>query len=106
MFLYNRINSEVLKSKLQDEKFSRRTISFYRYFILDSPEELRNDLYQDWHQLNCFGRIYLAREGINAQMSVPEEQLQVFFHCLNKYPVFDQISIKYAIEDDGKSFTN
>jgi len=104
MFLYNRINSEELKTRLKEETFSRRTISFYRYYLLDSPGELRNQLYQDWDQLNCFGRIYLAREGINAQMSIPEDQLDAFFECMKKYPIFDQIPIKYAIEDDGKSF--
>ncbi|HEY3371194.1 MAG TPA: rhodanese-related sulfurtransferase [Prolixibacteraceae bacterium] len=104
MFLHNRINSEVLKAKLRTELFSRRTISFYRYFLLDSPGELRNQLYQDWYELNCFGRVYLAREGINAQMSIPEDQMEAFFLCLKNYPLFDQIPVKYAIEDDGKSF--
>ncbi|HAH22686.1 MAG TPA: hypothetical protein DCL77_02790 [Prolixibacteraceae bacterium] len=104
MFLYNRINTEVLKCQLQDESFSRRTISFYRYFILDHPNELRNKLYEEWFSLNCFGRIYIAREGINAQMSIPEDQMEAFFHRLKQYPIFDQIPIIYAIEDDGKSF--
>lgn len=104
MFLYNRINSEVLKSKLREEKFSRKTISFYRYHLLDNPGEFRNILYQEWFQLNCFGRVYIAREGINAQMSIPENQMETFLLGLEKYPIFDQIPIKYAIEDDGKSF--
>lgn len=104
MYLYNKINSEELKLKLYAEMFRRRTISFYRYFILDEPQSLRDQLYQDWSALNCFGRIYIAREGINAQMSVPEENLEAFFYSLKKYPIFDQIPIKYAIEDDGKSF--
>lgn len=104
MYLYNRINSEELKSKLHAEKLVRKTISFYRYFILDNPEELRNQLYIDWSKLNCFGRIYIAREGINAQMSVPEDQMETFFQCMKRYPIFDQIPVKYAIEDDGKSF--
>lgn len=104
MYLYNKINSEELKLKLCAEMFRRRTISFYRYFILDEPQSLRDQLYQDWSELICFGRIYIAREGINAQMSVPEENLEAFFDSLKKYPIFDQIPIKYAIEDDGKSF--
>jgi len=104
MYLYNRINREELKSKLQSEKFTRKTISFYRYFILDNPQELRDHLYQDWSTINCFGRIYIAREGINAQMSVPEEHLETFFESLKNYPIFEQIPVKYAIEDDGKSF--
>ena len=104
MYLYNRINSEELKSKLHTEKLIRKTISFYRYFILDNQHELRDQLYHDWLELNCFGRIYIAREGINAQMSVPENRMEAFFQCLKKHPVFDNIPVKYAIEDYGKSF--
>lgn len=104
MFLYNRINSQELKARLNDEAFSRKTVSFYRYFILDNPTEFRDQLYKEWFELNCFGRIYIAREGINAQMSIPEHQLEAFYSSLKKYPIFDQINIKYAIEDDGKSF--
>lgn len=104
MFLYNRINREELKSRLMKERFSRKTISFYRYFKLEDPYNLRDQLYKDWSELNCFGRIYIAREGINAQMSVPEHGLEAFYACLKKYPIFDQIAIKYAIEDNGKSF--
>lgn len=104
MFLYNRINSQELKARLNEESFSRRTVSFYRYYILENPKELRDQLYKDWFELNCFGRIYIAREGINAQMSIPEHQLEAFHSSLKKYSIFDQIDIKYAIEDDGKSF--
>ena len=104
MYLYNKINSQELKLKLYAEAFTRRTISFYRYFLLDDPKLLRDQIYQDWTALNCFGRIYIAREGINAQMSVPEENSEAFFETLKKYPIFHQIPIKYAIEDDGKSF--
>lgn len=104
MVLYNRISSEELKWKLQKETFSRKTISFYRYFIVDNPEELRDQLYHDWYELNCFGRVYVAREGINAQMSVPEHLLEAFYACMKKYSILDQIAVKQAIEDDGKSF--
>lgn len=104
MRLYNIIDSQVLKKNLMAEPFVRKTISFYRYFMLDNPQELRDQLYTDWTTLNCFGRIYIAREGINAQMSIPEHNLDVFLQSLTKYPVCDQIPVKYAIEDNGKSF--
>jgi UPF0176 protein len=104
MFLHNRFNRKELKYNLTNEVFVRKTISFYRYFILENPQEFRDQLYQEWFGLNCLGRIYIAKEGINAQMSVPEEQLEMFFQGMKKYPILDQISIKYAIEDDGKSF--
>lgn len=104
MRLYNIIDSRVLKENLMNEKFNRKTISFYRYFILSDPQLFRDQLYQEWAELNCFGRIYIAREGINAQMSVPEHHFDAFLKSLEKYPVFDRIPIKQAIEDNGKSF--
>lgn len=104
MRLYNIYDSKLLKKKLLSESFVRRTISFYRYFKLDNPVEFRDQLYMEWANLNCFGRVYVAKEGINAQMSVPDHNYNEFLEILTKYPIFDQIPIKTAIEDNGKSF--
>jgi UPF0176 protein len=102
--LHNRINKDELKKRLQEEPFKRTTISFYRYVIIDDDAGFRDRLYQDWFALNCFGRIYVAREGINAQMSVPAHNLEAFLKNLDSYPELRGIPIKYAVEDDGKSF--
>ena len=104
MPLYNSIDRKVLKQNLMAETFVRKTISFYRYFIIGNPQEFRDLLYSEWTDLNCFGRIYIAREGINAQMSVPEDNFEVFLRLLKNHPIFENIPIKYAIEDNGKSF--
>ncbi len=102
--LENRIDRRILKERLQQETFKRRTISFYKYFEIENPPEFRNDLYRAWSELGCFGRIYVAREGINAQMSVPEHNLVQFLNQLYAIHELGQLPIKYAIEDDGKSF--
>ena len=104
MPLYNSTDRKVLKENLLAEPFRRKTISLYRYFILDNPQEFRDQIYREWSGLNCFGRIYIAREGINAQMSVPEANMETFLQSLGNYPIFAEIPIKYAIEDNGKSF--
>ncbi|WP_372649488.1 rhodanese-related sulfurtransferase [Draconibacterium sp.] len=104
MFLYNRVNKEELKKRLAEEPFQRKTISFYRYHILEDPQTFRDELFRDWFPLDCFGRIYVAREGINAQMSVPEHHWEAFVESLKKHEILQDIPIKYAIEDDGKSF--
>jgi UPF0176 protein len=104
MFLHNRVNKEELKRQLIEEPFKRRTISFYRYVIIENPKEFRDRLYQEWFEFTCFGRIYIAREGINAQMSVPEHNLEKFLEVLNRHKELQDIPIRYAIEDDGKSF--
>jgi UPF0176 protein len=104
MPLYNSLDSKILKANLLAEPFVRRTISLYRYFILDDPKEFRDQLYREWADLNVFGRIYIAHEGINAQLSVPEYNFETFLQSLNNHQIFEQIPIKYAIEDNGKSF--
>ena len=104
MPLYNSIDRKILIENLMSETFVRKTISFYRYFILDDPQEFRDQIYREWSEINCFGRIYVAREGINAQMSVPEEKMTEFLESLKHHPIFDRIPVKYAIEDNGKSF--
>ena len=104
MILYNKYSQEELKERLRKENFKRTTISFYRYVSIDHPEELRDQLFIDWSSLNILGRIYLSKEGINAQMSVPEHNWTTFIKKLNSYKEFENIPITIAIEDDGRSF--
>ena len=94
---------ELLK-RLQEETFKRVTLSFYRYVIIDEPQNLRDELFRKWTELNIFGRIYLAHEGINAQMSVPESNLEKFTKQLYADKRFKQVPFKIAVEDNGKSF--
>lgn len=104
MLLHNKLSKEELKKKLENEDFTRKTLSFYRYVIFENPQEFRDQIYQKWFELNCKGRIYIAREGINAQMSVPEHNLDAFFVHMNSLPELKDMPIKWAVEDDGKSF--
>ncbi|MCF8338864.1 MAG: rhodanese-related sulfurtransferase [Bacteroidales bacterium] len=104
MFLHNRVDKRILKQRLMEEDVKRTTISFYRYVRIKRPQEFRDILYYEWTKLNCFGRIYIAREGINAQMSVPEHHMDAFLEKLQTHPELKNIPINYAVEDDGKSF--
>ena len=102
--LENRVNKEILKQRLAGETFNRKTLSFYRYVTIANPSEFRDELFRKWSEMNCFGRIYVAREGINAQMSVPEHSLTDFLLHLNSMPGLAEMPIKYALVDNGKSF--
>jgi len=102
--LYNKLGPEELRKKLEAETFNRRTVSFYRYVNISDPDEMRDRLYLMWDDLNCLGRIYVAREGINAQMNVPEHNWDKFAERLYSIEEFKNIPFKIAVEDDGKSF--
>ncbi|MCX6291298.1 MAG: rhodanese-related sulfurtransferase [Bacteroidetes bacterium] len=104
MELHNKYDKKILKEKLMQEDFRRITLSFYRYVILDDVSALRDDVYIRLEELNVFGRIYLAHEGINAQVSVPEENWNRFVELLNSYVQFRNVDLKIAVEDNGKSF--
>jgi UPF0176 protein len=67
--LHNRVSQEELKKLLYQETTPRTTISFYQYFTIDNPQAFRDELYIHLNALKVFGRIYIAAEGINAQVS-------------------------------------
>jgi UPF0176 protein len=102
--LYNRVNRDEMRKRLMEETFHRVTLSFYRYVIIENPQEMRDTLWREWNALQVFGRIYIAKEGINAQLSVPEHYFQEFRHKLDTHPEFQDLPFKIAVEDDGKSF--
>lgn len=102
--LVNRIDKNVLKQRLKEENLARKTISFYRYVNIENPQQLRDRLYKAWSSWSCFGRIYIAREGINAQMSVPEENWQAFLDDLHGIDYFRAVPFKHAVDGNGKSF--
>ena len=76
--LYNQKNKNELLQKIEDETFDRITISFYKYTKLENLEILRNELYLKWKKLNILGRVYMAPEGINAQISIPKHNKDDF----------------------------
>jgi UPF0176 protein len=102
--LRNLYDRATLERRLADEPFARRTVSFYRYVRLDDPKAVRDQLFAEWDALGVFGRVYVAREGINAQISVPEPNWTAFADALYAWTEFDRMPFKFAVEDDGKSF--
>lgn len=104
MALHNRISAEELKKRLAAETFRRITISFYQYAKIEDPRVFRDELYLSLEQLNVFGRIYVAHEGINAQVSVPEFNFEAFKACLYAIPFLNGVRLNTAVDDHGKSF--
>jgi len=88
---------------LAEEGFARKTCSFYRYINIDEPQALRDELYKEWFALRILGRVYLAAEGINAQISVPEPHWDQFLETLNSRGVLAKMPLKHAVQE-GQSF--
>lgn len=104
MFLYNRVNKKILKERLLHDQTPRTTLSFYRYVMLNNLNALRDELFKQWTELGILGRIYIAHEGINAQLSIPTEHFDAFKNWLNSNEYFTNMPLKIAVEDNGKSF--
>lgn len=103
--LHNRVSNEELKARMLAETEPRTTVSFYKYFAIDDVQAFRDSLYIQFQQCNVFGRVYVASEGINAQISVPASRFDDFKVVLyNAHPALDQIRLNVALDDDGKSF--
>lgn len=102
--LHNRVSQKELKQRLLEEKEPRTTISFYQYFPIEDPQAFRDELYKALNTLSVFGRIYVAAEGINAQISVPESNFEALKTYLYSIPALNGLRLNIAVDDDGKSF--
>ena len=101
--MYNKKSIIELKKSLKRESFNRITCSFYKYCFIDNPEGLRNKLYSDLIEQDILGRIYVSKEGINAQISIPEHNVEDFKSYIHSIDVFSDIKFKHAVEE-GTSF--
>ena len=102
--LHNRVSQAELKQRLLAETEPRTTISFYQYFPIDDPQAFRDELYRALNDIKVFGRIYVASEGINAQLSVPSGNFDALKTYLYSIPPLNNLRINIAVDDDGKSF--
>lgn len=101
--LANQLSKEEALKRLHAEPFKRQTVSFYRYVPLTKVNELRDQLYLEWSELGVFGRIYVAEEGINAQISVPVPRWEDFLKNLESRTEFKDMPLKLSLEE-GDSF--
>jgi UPF0176 protein len=102
--LHNRVSRKELKEKMLRDTTPRVTVSFYNYIPIKDPDIFRNDFYLNLKSLGALGRIYIAAEGINAQMNVPKDQFEAFKDYLYSIPGFEELRLNTAVEEKGSSF--
>lgn len=103
--LHNLVSNKELKARMLAETEPRTTVSFYKYFTIADPKAFRDELYLGLTALKVFGRIYVAHEGINAQLSVPASQYEAMRAFLYGFdPALNNLRMNIALDDDGKSF--
>ncbi|MFN0031267.1 MAG: rhodanese-related sulfurtransferase [Flavobacteriales bacterium] len=102
--LYNTVDGRILKEEMKQSTERRITVSFYKYFHIANPPFFRDYLFTNWGALGVLGRTYVAAEGINAQISVPESNFELFRDHLYSISFMNALRLNVAYEDDGKSF--
>lgn len=98
------LSPEQLRARLAAETEPRVTFSFYRYAHIDNPEWFRNECYLKWSELSVFGRVYVASEGINGQVSVPESKFEAFKALLYSVDFMNGMRLNIAIDVEAESF--
>jgi UPF0176 protein len=100
--LHNRLSQAELKKMLLAETEPRITISFYRYFYIENPAQFRDDLYKTMEALKVFGRIYVAHEGINAQLSFPESNAHKFKAAIEATEGLQGLRLNIALQHEAE----
>jgi len=104
MQLYNNLSAKERAELIQQAGKERLTISFYKYAKIGNPEMFRNHMFLAWNALDVLGRIYVAPEGINAQLSVPADNFGKFKTHLDSLSFLENVRLNIAIEHDNFSF--
>jgi UPF0176 protein len=104
MQLYNKLSAKERAALIDEAGQDRLTISFYQYHQIDNPEIFRNHLFIAWDELDVLGRIYVAKEGINAQLSVPAPKFEAFKAHIDTISFLVDIRLNVALEHYNKSF--
>lgn len=104
MRLYNKVNKELLKEQAAKDTRPRITHSFYQYANILNPHLFRDHLFILLDELEVLGRIYVSYEGVNAQISVLEENWKAFTTALDTISFLNGIRLNKAIEDKDDSF--
>ena len=104
MQLYNKLSAQERAAMLEEAGTERLTLSFYQYAHIGNPQLFRDHLFLAWDKLEVLGRIYVAKEGINAQLSVPAPRFEAFKAHLDSIDFLEGIRLNIAVEQDLKSF--
>ncbi len=104
MQLYNTLSAKERAELIDKAGKDRLTLSFYAYAKIENPQVFRDHLFLTWNELNVLGRIYVAKEGINAQLSLPADRFQEFKNHIDSISFLENVRLNIAVEQDNKSF--
>ena len=104
MQLYNNLSAKERATLIEQAGKDRLTISFYAYAKIGNLKIFRNHMFLAWNDLDVLGRIYVAHEGINAQLSLPADQFKGFKAHLDSISFLENVRLNIAVEHDNFAF--
>lgn len=99
----NCIENNIPSLKLINDPYLTSSYTIVSFFIfkniLDNDlEKIRYDLINLWGHFHTYGRVYVAKDGINAQMAVPTNVLKQFQEVTLAYPHLSSVNINIDTE--------
>jgi len=104
MQLYNKLSAKERAELIDKAGKNRLTLSFYQYAKIGNPQIFRNHLFIAWNALDVLGRIYVAQEGINGQLSLPADRFNEFKQHIDSVSFLKDIRLNIAVDQNNKSF--
>ena len=104
MDLYNKLSKKDRIKLIEKAGEKRFTLSFYKYELIKNLEIFRNFLFVQFNSIDVLGRIYIANEGINAQLSLPAKNIYLLKKVLDEISFLKNVRLNIAIEHDNESF--
>lgn len=102
---YNRFSKKELKKKMSINEEPVFIVSFYKYFFIKNVQEYRDQIYKKFYQYNVLGRIYISREGINAQISIPIKFYSLIKNFLRNFdPELNNLFINKSLNHSTRAF--
>lgn len=104
MQLWNTLSKEELEAKWREKGYDWVTVSFYQYAKIPNPQVFRDVLFNMWLKMDVLGRVYVATEGINAQISIPAQNVDEFRKELYEISFLNGIRLNFAVDDGDAEF--
>jgi len=104
MELYNKLSKKERIKLIEKAGEKRFTLSFYKYHSIKNLEIFRNFLFIELNKLDALGRIYIAKEGINAQLSLPSKNIDNLKSVIDDISFLNNVRLNIAVEHDNQSF--
>ena len=104
MELYNKLSKEERIKLIKEAGEKRFTLSFYKYHLIKNLDIFRNFLFVELNKLDVLGRIFVASEGINAQLSLPSKNIEKLKNLIDDITFLNKVRLNIAVEHDDESF--